>query len=178
MNCLPRMNVLSPFVPVWKAGLHIREDLKASMRCDKMQPGPYFGRNCWLSRLRNHEIKLKSQLYQSWPPQIWRLSAVPDWNDSFSGCMLLSGYPSSCCQTLRHCWQYRCVHWLIVAGTCSTPLEHQVSRKSMQPQVLGIYIVTLFLVFPHSRTSFHAIRPLFLCCTQHPNWNGTHIEIG
>ena len=32
MNCLPRMNVLSPFVPVWKAGLHIREDLKASMR--------------------------------------------------------------------------------------------------------------------------------------------------
>ena len=34
MNCLPRMNVLSPFVPVWKAGLHIREDLKASMRCD------------------------------------------------------------------------------------------------------------------------------------------------
>ena len=35
MNCLPRMNVLSPFVPVWKAGLHIREDLKASMRCNR-----------------------------------------------------------------------------------------------------------------------------------------------
>jgi len=33
MNYLPRMNVLSPFVPVWKAGLHIREDLKVSMRC-------------------------------------------------------------------------------------------------------------------------------------------------
>ena len=120
-----------------------------------VQPGPYFGQGCWLSWLP----RSKSQLYQSWPSQIWRFSAVPDWNDSFSGCMLLSGYPSSCCQTLRHCWQYRCVHWLIVAGTCSTPLEvkcnkannlyplQKVSRKSMPPQVLGIYNVTLSSFF-------------------------------
>ena len=78
--------------------------------------------DCWLSGIGASYI-------QSWPSQIWRFSAVPDWNDSFSGCMLLSGYPSSCCQTLRLCWQYRCVHWLIVTGTCSTPLEISITES-------------------------------------------------
>ena len=64
MNCLPRMNVLSPFVPVWKAGLHIREDLKASMRCDTMQPGSYFGQSCWLSRLQKL-YKINFSMYSS-----------------------------------------------------------------------------------------------------------------
>lgn len=136
------------------------------------QPGSYFGRNCWLSWLQ----RSKSQLYQSWPPQIWRFSAVPYWNESFSGCMLLSGFLALAIRLYGFVWHYRCVHWLIVAGTCSTLLQrrkqNQVSRKSTQPQVLGIYIVTLILVFPHTRPSFHAIRPLFLCC------DSTQIEMG
>ena len=179
MNCLPRMNVLSPFVPVWKAGLHIREDLKASMRCDwSLQPGPYFGRNCWLSWLpRSQKASYTSHDphrygdFRLFPTEMTvflaacccpailalavRLYGFVGSIDAFTGSLSRG--------LARHPWKY--------------PLQ-KVSRKSMQPQVLGIYIVTLFLVFPQSRTSFHAIRPLFLCCTQHPNWNGTHIGIG
>ena len=138
-----------PIIPVWKADLHIREDLKASMRVNPRVSGQEsfhifsdqeacielfqwmflpplrirgtvthsqvaLWKYCWLSGIG-------ASYDQSWPSQIWRFSAVPDWNDSFSGCMLLSGYPGSYFQTLRLCWQYRCVHWLIVTGTCSTP---------------------------------------------------------
>jgi len=95
------------------------------------------------------------------------------YGDSFSGCMCCPAILAVAVRLFGFVWQYRCVHWLIVAGTCSTPqTQNQVSRKSTQPQVLGIYIVTLILVFPHTRPSFHAIRPLFLCC------DSTQIEMG